>query len=215
MRELLYIFIVVLISFYNISATAQYPDLIILNGDTLSLYSNPLEKYFDLYPEKRPENEIVSTALWRGYVATFEIKNDLFLLKDIQIEVEKGHLKFEWKSVLQEVFPGMEEIIVDWFTGLLVIPKGELVNYVHMGYASEYDSYTLFQIKEGILEKEKNFTHEEYVRFKKRQFEEFKKTDEYKKLYDEMLEDQEDPVEIEHFLYIFVIDYSTKFLVDL
>ena len=51
--------------------TAQYPDKITYNGTEYSLNSNPLEPYFEKNPENRPD--MVSTALWRGYVGHFEI----------------------------------------------------------------------------------------------------------------------------------------------
>src|SRR5690554_7604266 len=53
--------------------TAQYPDKIKFKGKEYNLNSNPLEPYFEKYPDKRPKGGIMSTALWRGYVAHFEI----------------------------------------------------------------------------------------------------------------------------------------------
>ena len=67
-------------------ATAQYPDKIIFNGKEYSLHSNPLETYFEKNPDKRPKGGVISTALWRGYVATFEVRGSQLFVKDIQIE---------------------------------------------------------------------------------------------------------------------------------
>ena len=59
-------------------ATEQYSDILIYKGEEYILPVYYLEKYFEKYPDKKP-NGIISTALWRGYVAVFEIKeNQLF-----------------------------------------------------------------------------------------------------------------------------------------
>ena len=141
-------------------ATAQYPDKIIYRGKEYSLHSNPMENYFALYPDKRPAGGIHSTACWRGYIATFEIREEQLFLKDIQCEYSKKDKKYsyetEWKSVLNEVFPKDSVVKIDWFTGLLVLPFGKIVNYVHMGYASSYENYYVLELENGNFKKEKS-----------------------------------------------------------
>src|SRR5690348_13871746 len=151
-------------------ATAQYPDKIIFEGKEYALNTNPLETYFKQYPEKRPETGIRSTALWRGYVATFEVKDKTLLVKDIAIEINSApgskNLDLAWKSVLNDVFPGGKALAVDWFSGILVLPHGELVNYVHMGYGSTYSNYILLEVKDGIVTGEKRMNARQYETFK-------------------------------------------------
>jgi len=221
MKKCLFTIILILFLDSIVFATGQISDNIIYKGESYTLFTNPLESYFKLHPDKRPETGIMSTALWRGYVATFEIKDKKLFVKDIEIEVWKDTMwkdtishDTEWKSVLTEVFPEKDSLHTNWFSGLLVIPKGELIKYVHMGYASEYETYTVFQISNGILEKAKVFSHKDYVKFKKRQFREFQKTEEYKKIFDELIKDNDDPEFIREFISIYVIEYTTKFLVD-
>ena len=67
-------------------ATAQYPDKIIFNGTEYNLDSNPLESYFEINLDKRPKGDLKSTALWRGYRATFEMRDSQLFVKDIQIQ---------------------------------------------------------------------------------------------------------------------------------
>ena len=163
-----YIFLVILILFIscNASATAQMPDKIIYKGKEYALHSNPMEEYFEKYPDKKPKRGIMSTALWRGYVAIFEVKDNQLLLKDIKIMVENESLKdkfsTKWESVMMEIFPNQATIKIDWITGLLIIPHGKLVNYVHMGYGSTYENYILLEISKGELQKEKKFGYKEY-----------------------------------------------------
>jgi len=207
--------------------TIQKPDKIIYNGKEYALHSNPMESYFEKYPDKRPRREEMSTALWRGYVATFEVKDNQLYLKDIEIQDgdtidAKGYRVSKWTSVLNEVFPNQEFVKVDRFTGLLVLPEGEMGDYAHTGYASTYEHYILLEFENGNLKRKKLFGYEEYEEFKEKQFQAFKKTDEYrelkenfKKKYDSREEFTENSDELtENFLRTYVIEYSSKILVE-
>lgn len=202
----------------NALATAQYPDKLFYNGKEYALYSNPLETYFDKHPDKRPKGGMMSTALWRGYIATFEILDSQLYVKDIVIEVydTTGEVKYKtkWKSVIDEVFPGQEKLKVDWLTGLLVIPYGKLKKYVHMGYGSTYEKYILLEIDKGDLKKGKKYNYKEYELFKDRQFEAFKQTEEYQKLKTDLKKDGSTDAFIDSFLRSYVTNYTTKILED-
>jgi hypothetical protein len=208
--------LVALFSGASAFATAQSPDKIIYEGKEYALYSNPLEPYFTKNPEKRPRPQIMSSALWRGYVATFEIKDKQLFLKDIEIQysdsVSAGAYKF--RSVMQDVFPGQQEVKIGWITGLLVLPHGERVNYVHMGYGSTYEKYILLEIDKGDLKNAKRLKHKEYEKFKERQFQAFKKTDEYKTLKEDLHKKGYSEDLIDSFLKSFVTDYTSMILTD-
>ncbi|WP_299161734.1 hypothetical protein [uncultured Tenacibaculum sp.] len=196
--------------------TAQYPDKIIYEGKEFNLNSNPLEPYFDKNPENRPE--MTSTALWRGYVGHFEIiGRELFLTdmkKPVSYTDDDGNYKQKWVSIYKMYFPRQEKVKIDWFTGILILPHGKMVEYVHMGYASTYNKYWLLEIDKGNFNEARKYKNKEFVKFKKRQFEMFEKTEEYKKLYAEMKENDEynDDKFIKSFISDFVINYTTKFL---
>lgn len=199
-------------------ATAQYPDKIIFDGKEYSLHSNPLESYFEKNPDKRPKGGVMSTALWRGYVATFEIRDSQLFVKDIQIEYwdttnKKSH-DTKWKSVLTEVFGEQKDIKVDWLTGLLVLPYGKLVNYVHMGYGSTYEKYFLLEISKGDYVKSKKFDYKDYEKFKDKQFEAYKQTEEYKETKAKLKKDGSTDEFIDNFLRSFVTDYTSKILTE-
>lgn len=171
MKNLVRIFLIVALTSFLATeafATAQIPDILIYKGEEYALFSNPLEEYFEKHPDEKPQSDVTNTALWRGYIATFEIKDNQLFIKDIEIQYyDEISDEYLWRSVIEEVFPNQKEVKVDWFTGLLVIPQGKLVNYVHMGYASTYENYILFEIDKGNLTKEKKFNHKEYEKFKK------------------------------------------------
>ena len=213
MRTLLVVFLTIF-CIQTAWGTAQAPDRLIYNGKEYAMFTNPMEVYFEKHPEKRPESEYRSTANWRGYIATFEIRGKCMYVKDIEITIyNEEEDRYIGKNVLNEIFPGQQEVKVDWMTGLLVLPYGEIVNYVHMGYASTYEHYIILEIKEGKLTKEKKLDHEQYVEFKEKQFQAFRKTEEYERLKKELGGDRLGADEfIDSFLREFVINYSSKIL---
>jgi hypothetical protein len=213
------ILLLTLLTSLSVFATAQHPDYIIYKGKEYSMHSNPMEEYFEKYPDKRPKGGIMSTGLWRGYIATFEVADGQVFLKDIQIQVwdsaaKKAAYDIKLVSVLKNVFPDQTTIKVDWLSGLLVIPHGEMIHYVHMGYGSTFEHYILLEVEKGDLKKEKNFGYKEYEKFRNRQFEAFKKTDEYKKLKEKLKKEGDSDKFIDGFLKGYIVNYTSRFLVD-
>jgi hypothetical protein len=207
MKHLIAFFAIFLIS-SNAFSTAQYPDKIIFEGKEYNLNTNPLEEYFEKNPNKRPKSEITSSALWRGYIATFEIKDNILLLKDIKIPQSAEN----WKSIISEIFPNQTNIKIDWFSGLLVLPFGKRVNYVHMGYGSTFESYYLLEFENGNFKRKIKLNSEEYEIYREDQFTEFKKTEEYKKLVLEIKKEGDSQEFIDSFLKSFVSSYTSIIL---
>ncbi len=218
MMRLLLTIIFTLFSGLKVFATAQFPDKINYNGKEYNLNSNPLEVYFEKNPNKRPKSEVRSSALWRGYVATFEIIDNQLFLKDIEIQyrdtTSKGSNNSNWKSVLNEVFDDQKNIQVDWYTGLLVLPQGKVVNYVHMGYGSTYQHYTILELNKGVLTQEKQFKSKAYEKFKEKQFQVFKQTEDYNKMKSDLLQKGNSEEFIDSFLRSYVTQYTSKILTD-
>ena len=94
-------------------ATGQAPDILIYKGKKYSLFTNPLDGYFKKYPDKKPKTRTVSSANWRGYVAIFELIDSTLFLRDIEVGLSTNK-----KSAMDEVFPGQNAVVVDWFNGL-------------------------------------------------------------------------------------------------
>lgn len=198
--------------------TAQDPDKIWYEGKLYSMQTNPMEPYFAKNPGKLPRSGIVSSGLWRGYIATFEIANGGLFLRDIAIMAENPEKQHDYimKSVIGEVVPAGQRLKIDWYNGLLVLPHGKLVNYVHMGYGSTFENYLLLEIAAGDLKRSKSFDHKQYEAFKDRQFAEFKKTDDYKKLVKDLIKDggNSDQKGADSFIRTYVTNYTAKILVD-
>ncbi|NOU59605.1 hypothetical protein [Marinifilum caeruleilacunae] len=131
-------------------ATGQVGDILIYKGDTLKLFANPLEEYFEK-KQKRTINEYelkwTSTACYRGYQATWELTNDSLFL----VRIQKGcYSKNPEYFNLKEEF-GTERVFAHWFTGNTLAPKGKLIQYFHSGYDSLYEKELTFSFTSGIL----------------------------------------------------------------
>ena len=148
--------------------TAQSPEILILNGERTSMaFCPPL-------PEGDPrvieldideiDSSFFNSACWRKYAGTWEIKDHEFYLVNID-----GRYK-----LLSHV-----PILADWFSGTLRIPQGELLDYVHMGYASLYERDLLIHIQNGcVTQTEVVDNAEELKERQKRAAEELKEKEE-------------------------------------
>jgi len=159
----------------HVFATAQEPERLLYNGREYSLQTHPLAQYFVKNPEKRPKSTRTRTSLSRGYMATFEMRNKELFLKDIHIFVYSSEGKPEKKSVLSEFLEGKTEMKIDWFSGVLTLPEGKRMDYVHAGYLSTYEKYRLIEIENGNFVREVKMHNEAYKKF----FEEYRGTKEY------------------------------------
>ena len=198
--------------------TSQYPDIITYNGTEYDLNSNPLEPYFDINYVTRPTAS--SSALWRGYVGYFEIIDNELYLTDMKIPgktiYNNGVSEETWDSIFKIYFPKQEKVKVDWFSGILVLPHGRIVKYVHQAYLTTFSEYWLLEIENGCFNESRKYNNKEFEKFEKRQFEAFEKTEEYKKIVAEIKENNR--FEKNDFIKSYISDrifyYSTKFLIQ-
>ncbi|MBM4286100.1 MAG: hypothetical protein FJ128_12785 [Deltaproteobacteria bacterium] len=130
------------------TATAQFPDLIFIEGRKHELYSNPLEKYFGP-GNPRPKFRSPHTANWRGYIATWEIDGNMLYLKDLTAWTQTGEVGMEF------LFPGQPgRVAATWFTGTLRVPQGKVIQPVHMGYLTVHKRDLILTIDQGRVVKQ-------------------------------------------------------------
>lgn len=120
--------------------TAQVHETLILNGEKTSMAFTPH------FPEDHPRihtgipedgqvsGVIFSTACWRQYIGTWEVKDGHFYLTKIE-----GRFQLL----------GNEPLLADWFTGTLRIPRGKVLHYVHMGFGSVFEEEIHIRIESG------------------------------------------------------------------
>ena len=186
-------------------ATAQVPDTIILNGKECSLNTNPLTPYLREQKWTRPVEALVSSANWRAYTAVWEIIDSQLTLKEVTILVSSGKDGYAKKSILRDLFSKNETVVATWYSGTLIIPDGEMTQYVHMGYGSMHSHYQIARIKNGLLEEQLSLTEAEFRKYKQEKFQEFMKTSEYETSRAELLKEGIDmsPEELNDFMMSF------------
>lgn len=137
----------------QIFATAQIPDYLIYQGDTLKLFANPLEQFsgMDSLRSKFFTHKTHSTACWRGYIAQWIfVKNELFLDK-IYSCVDRSQVS---QITLKQLFGcrfSNGRVKADWVNATLLAPHGKQLFYIHMGYESIYEEELEFRVKNGQL----------------------------------------------------------------
>jgi hypothetical protein len=152
-------------------STAQIPDRLIYNGDTISLFDCPLEYY--------PNREIINprnlfggsgcfyTACWRNYVATWKIENNKLYLVQIRNACYPTDSEYVGISIhagadtigkeyadLKSLFPDRFEngkVLADWVSTTMISPLGNLLFYIHDGFESIFERELEFTLKNGNL----------------------------------------------------------------
>ena len=124
--------------------TIQAGDILLHNGEKTTIATEPLKPYL----ETRSDVSFIfkSTALVRGYIGTWKIKNKkLFLVTLV------GFIENNDKVDLKYLFPNKTEVFADWFSGDIRIPEGDLLQKINIGYASVFTRDRLLNFNKGIL----------------------------------------------------------------
>ncbi len=213
MKRLFTLFLLQFTWMFAFSAS-QYTDRILLNNTKCLLYTNPLETFFTKEPSKRPVGSIQSSELWRGYIASFNVKDKRLYVDDILVQNPNkgsdGQQKTVWNSVADSVFKSEHERFCDWYTGYLIIPTGKLIKKASTSYASMYDSFILLFVSKGMLTSEKKLTANEYAAFIDTQFKCYSKTKEYKQARKALPRLIKSGKEKDAFLKLFIDEYASK-----
>lgn len=134
--------------------TAQVPDVLIYRGRRLDLCSTPLDTCVRRLPKaRRPKFVRPSTALHRGYVATWEIVDRRLYLVDLDGHIDTGDA-IE-RADLAAIFPGRPRPVpATWVSEFLYCPEGRLRCYVHAGFGSLYEREREFSVVRGEVKDE-------------------------------------------------------------
>lgn len=143
--------------------TAQQPDEITVEGEVkmglCSLASDgtcslPLDSWFDLNGSKPPKDEEYwNTSNSRGYVASWKVEDNKLFLVNVQSArfYENGeHSHPDDNYSMAKLFPGEDTPrLASWFTGELRVPEGEMLEYVHAGFISQYERDLFIEVEKG------------------------------------------------------------------
>ena len=112
------------------------------------LSTEPLESFLE---SEAPKFRFTppDTSLMRGYRATWQLdKDDRLMLIDF-----RGYTLTEAAKGVQYLFPGESRVFANWFTGVLVINVGQVIEYKHRGYESIFENIINISITKGIATK--------------------------------------------------------------
>jgi hypothetical protein len=125
--------------------TAQMHERLIIDGvETSMAFCPPLPEgharlvAVDFSASRDPQSSSIlySTACWRQYQGTWEIKDARFYLRAV-----RGRFRLE----------GGEPLLADWFSGVLRIPRGRMLRYIHMGFGSVFEEELHVKIERGVV----------------------------------------------------------------
>jgi hypothetical protein len=123
--------------------TAQVYEKLMLDGQQTSMACCPsLPKGHPRIREINPaemaegDSRAFTTACWRGYIGSWEIKDGRLYLIGV---IGRFRLK------------GKEPLFADWYSGVLAVPRGAQLKYVHMGFESVYEEELRIQITNGVV----------------------------------------------------------------
>jgi hypothetical protein len=134
--------------------TAQISEILWVAGEQVALLTEPLADYFE-QGGHNPGFEATSTALWRGYVGEWAMLDDRLYLVGLSGALASGE-----DATLASLFPDHpDRVFAHWYSGTLRVPKGKLLQYVHMGYASTYEQDMFLRFRKGVLVGQHTQTH--------------------------------------------------------
>lgn len=176
-------FIFLIISFIfcsNVSATEQIKDSLVYNGkgyyiENKFLHEEILNQF--VIDEGYITDEYFYTALWRGYMAVWEVENNKLQLKDLKSFVfnENDSLSY-LKSVIND---NIKEKINSILLNEVLIFSDYNDNYWDEKTPEEAD-YFVFGIENNLVAQSFKFNLIELENFKTEQFLKFKKTKKFK-----------------------------------
>ena len=150
MRKAFIIF-VLFMALGKLFSTAQTPDYLIQDQDTVPIFNNPLEQYFDQVGNRNLIgfiNPCGSTGCWRNYLAYWELKNDSLFLRKVTTCVKDCD---EAKDADLHAMFGKSRPFAAWYSGTLTIPKGERFRRSDIGYTAIYEYEEKLEIVNGKL----------------------------------------------------------------
>jgi len=147
-----------------LNGTPQKPDKVLYKNKTYYLalhwsYSSPLEIYYYKKYSKSPFT-MTSTANYRGFIATWIIKNNhLFLSK---VKTRKYNVKLDYLFDKHQI--KNNKVKANWFTGYISIQSNKIIKYHKSSYSTkfytvEYAKHLILYIKKGIILKKYNMNN--------------------------------------------------------
>lgn len=127
--------------------TAQISEKVAYEGTAYNMNSEPLRSVLSRKKNRHLRFMPRSTACRRGYVGLWEIVEDRLYLKSFTTKLRDGT-----PFGMAELFPDEPQpVFAQWYTGVLTLPYGELLKYVHSGYESIHEFSLHLKVENGCI----------------------------------------------------------------
>ncbi|GEM50247.1 hypothetical protein HX001_15020 [Empedobacter brevis] len=125
--------------------TAQIGEILLIDHQQYIIAEQPLHNYFKKL-DHPPYFTPPSPTCWRGYYGKWELRDDeLFLINF------KGYLDDLNEVDLAYLFPGQEDVFAKWYSGIVKIPQGKLINFNQLTHTSIYEEDLMLCFENGKL----------------------------------------------------------------
>lgn len=126
--------------------TAQIAERLRYKGQDFAMRTTPLSRYF-VMAGANPSFESYCTALWRGYVGSWEIVDARLYLVGLS-----GKLKGGTDASLTTFFPDFPDcVFAHWYSGTIRILQGKQLEYMHRSYDNTYERDLFLDIERGVV----------------------------------------------------------------
>lgn len=129
--------------------TAQSSETIVYKKKVYAMASEPLRPYLDKL-KNGPYLRGLRSDCWRGYFGRWEVANDMLFLTELELYSWDHH-----GDGMKLLFPDEDRVFANWYSGVVRLPHGELLDYVHGGYASTFEFDFFLTFKDGKLVQER------------------------------------------------------------
>ncbi|MBA4303259.1 MAG: hypothetical protein C0424_03430 [Sphingobacteriaceae bacterium] len=110
------------------------PDFFTENGKSYMLQNCPIEAIFDSIPELRPKADEYWLQTNKNYQATLSVQNSKLVLNSITVRRYGNDSVIVPSNALSEVFRSKGPIVLDWFSGQLIIEMDDHTSRTDMKY---------------------------------------------------------------------------------
>ncbi|WP_413531889.1 hypothetical protein [Empedobacter brevis] len=125
--------------------TAQIGEILSIDDQQYIVAEQPLYYYFKNL-RNPPYFTPPSPTCWRGYYGKWELRDDeLFLINF------KGYLDELNEVDISYLFPEEKEVFANWYSGIIKISQGKLLQFNQLTHTSIYEEDVLLCFENGKL----------------------------------------------------------------
>ncbi|MGB0524547.1 MAG: hypothetical protein ACPGJS_16360 [Flammeovirgaceae bacterium] len=167
--------------------TFQIKDILHYKGQQYRLEEELVEPYFLKYPKRKPQSNLISSALHRGYIATVELQDKILWIRDFQITLSENG-KEKKVSKFAEVFPNQpEDCKLNWVDVMVLLAhKSKRAYWRFFGFRNDdpQEAFELLRFSAGKLTATEHYSFEGWNDFMEAQLLSFKASSKYGQLLD-------------------------------